>query len=210
MIYHRSLWQENQVPPSKWSTLRVTWAGARLYARYREATWDGSITISGGSKIVSIKPFGGVLDVLEEVISKTSDSEVIFSTHTSGNFDGANLTLSNPDSLLTSIKAQGNLGGYVKVGDALKGNPHKAQPKFVLKATWEEALVPGGKTVEIKGGADLFVKIEIVPDAPLLRRVERTWTLGGRIAGEERAVYFVGREWDGGKVITSPIFFKYE
>ncbi len=110
------------------------------------------------------------------------------------------------DSKPTKIQIKGSIGGYVKVGSVLKGNPHKAQPNFLLEACWEEVLQPGGKKVEILGGADLFVRLEVVPDVRLPTRVEGTLGLYVK-AGEQKAVYLVGREWNGGNVVTSPIFF---
>jgi hypothetical protein len=208
-IFHRDLQQEvvklsNSAPPTL-TILRVTWGGARLYDRYREAVWDGHIHC-GGAAILTIEPFGGVSYVPEERISQIGLDSVAFQTHTSGDFDGVNLSFAS-GSLPEKISIVGELGGYVKVGDALKGNPHKAQPKFELDASWVEALTPGGKRIEISGGADLFVKVEVVPGKPLPKRVESSLDLEMERTSGQRAVYFVGREWDGGRVITSPLFF---
>ena len=208
LVFYRDLWRESDTAPPDWRTLRITWGGARLYDRYREATWDGSILVSTGSEISVVTAFGGVLDVPEERIYQTCDTEVVFKSHTSGDFDGVNLQFAGPSPNV--IRVKGKLGGYVKVGDVLKGNPHKAQPEFLLEATWEDALRPGGKKIEISGGVDLFVKVEVVPETPLPRHVEGNWVAQGQHAGGENAIYFVGREWDGGKVITSPLFLKYE
>jgi hypothetical protein len=206
-IFHRDLWLESArgMKRSTWATLRITWGGARLYDRYREAVWDGTIEVSGAT-IAETRPFGGISYIPEgETITQVGDSLVAFQTRTSGDFDGANLSFSE-QIVPKEIVVKGNLGGYVKVGDALKGNLHKAQPTFVVEATWEEALQPGGKSIEIKGGADLFVRVEVVPDVKLPVRVEGSFSQDVQ-RGVEKAVYFVGREWDGGKVITSPIFF---
>jgi hypothetical protein len=188
--------------------LSVTWGGARLYDRYREAVWDGTVRISG-SNIKSTEAFGGILDVPGELVEQTSESQVAFKTHTSGDFDGVLLTFDENGTHPAIIVVSDSLGGYVKVGDPLKGNPHKAQPSFLLEATWDEVISPGGKTIEIPGGADLFVKVEAVPDLPLPRRVEGDFIQSGRGSNEKQAVYFVGREWNGGKVITSPIFVEW-
>jgi hypothetical protein len=208
-IFYRDLQREiaesSNAAPSSWNTVRVTWGGARLYDRYREAVWDGTIQCNGAT-ILTAEPFGGVVYVPEEIISQTGPYSVVFQTHTSGDFDGVNLSFA-AGSLPEKIIVTGKLGGYVKVGDVLKGNPHKAQPTFALEASWDEALAPGGKKIEIKGGADLFVKIEVVPKIPLPKRVEGSLDLILERSAGGRDVYFVGREWDGGKVITSPLFF---
>ncbi|KAK4948762.1 hypothetical protein LTR10_012767 [Elasticomyces elasticus] len=190
--------------------LLVKWGGARLYDRYREAVWDGTINVDGGSKIASIRPFGGVLDHPEEVVEQTSPNQIRFQTRTSGDFDGVVISFDEPSVLPSTIAISGTLGGYVKVGDALKGNPHKAQPGFRLEATADEAAKDGGKLVEIKGGADLFVSVEIVSDAPLPFDVNGEIAVKGKGRGERQAVYFVGREWSGGKVITSPLFIGWQ
>jgi hypothetical protein len=185
--------------------LRITWGGARLYDRYREALWDGTIEVSGAT-IAETRPFGGISYIPEgETIAQVGNSLVAFQTRTSGDFDGANLSFSQQIAP-KEVVIKGSLGGYVKVGDALKWNSHKTQPTFVLEATWEEALQPRGKSIEIKGGADLFVNVEVVPDVKLPVRVEGTFSLDVE-RRVEKAVYFVGREWDGGKAISSPIFF---
>jgi len=117
-----------------------------------------------------------------------------------------NIFLVNPSSEV-SITVSGTIGGYVKVDDALAGNPHKAQPSFEIKASWDEARQLGGKYIEIGGSAEAFVRIEAIPDIALPRRVQGTTSFAGE-AGQERAIYFVGREWSGAKVVTSPIFVK--
>ncbi len=189
--------------------LVVKWGGARLYDRYREAVWNGTIAISGAN-IESIQPFGGVLNVPEEEVTLASDTGVTFHTRTSGDSDGVIIKFSGGHSSLQSVTVSGSLGGYVKVGDALRGNPHKPQPSFDLGATAEELSANGGKTIDIKGGVDLFVTAELVLDVLLPRRVEGDLVVAGKSGGEHQSVYFVGREWTGAKVITSPIFVDWE
>jgi hypothetical protein len=69
-------------------------------------------------------------------------------------------------------------------------------------------LVEGGKSISVAGGADLFLTVEVGPDIQLPVRVEGDLVLEG-LKGENRAVYIVGREWNGGKVVTSPLFLEY-
>ncbi|KAH6987089.1 hypothetical protein EDB80DRAFT_898354 [Ilyonectria destructans] len=212
-IFHRNLQQEatEAAPPTTPRKIRVKWGGARLYDRYREAAWQGSILVSDAT-ISHVQPFGGVVDNPEEVVELRSKTQVIFNTHTSGDFDGVDIFF-HPDSEVPSnISISGLLGGYVKVGNALAGNPHKPQPEFNLLATAAEASRIGGKQLPITGGAELFVSIEALADVPLPRRVEGDFspTSSGRVAGENQAIYFVGREFSGGKVITSPVFIEYQ
>ncbi|CAI6099745.1 unnamed protein product [Clonostachys chloroleuca] len=212
-IFSRNLQQEaaEAAEGTAQKKLRIRWGGARLYDRYREAVWHGSIVVSD-AKISHIKPFGGVLDIAEEEIKHISDSQIVFTTRTSGDFDGVDVFLERGSSLPSSISVTGHLGGYVKVGNALAGRPHKAQPQFRLIASETEASAVGGKQIEVKGGADLFVSVEIIADAPLPKRVEGTFSIkaNSHSGGDTQAVYFVGREYGGAKVITSPIFIDYE
>jgi hypothetical protein len=208
-ILYRDLQREtalfSNAEPSSWNTVRITWGGARLYDRYREAVWDGNIECDGAA-ILKIHPFGGVSYIPEETVSQTGPRSATFHTRTSGDFDGVDLSFAD-GSLPENIVVAGKLGGYVKVGDVLKGNPHKAQPEFALEASLNESLAAGGKKLEIIGGADLFVRVEIVPSISLPKRVEGSLDLMLERNSGGRDVYFVGREWDGGKVITSPLFF---
>ncbi|CAG9945999.1 unnamed protein product [Clonostachys rosea f. rosea IK726] len=212
-IFSRNLQQEatEAVEGTVQKKLRIRWGGARLYDRYREAVWHGSIVVSD-VKISHIKPFGGVLDNAEEEIRHISDSQIVFTTRTSGDFDGVDVFLEHGSPSPPSISVTGHLGGYVKVGNAFAGNPHKAQPQFRLIASETEASDVGGKQIEVKGGADLFVSVEIVADVPLPNRVEGTFSIKANThsGGETQAVYFVGREYGGANVITSPIFIDYE
>ncbi|KAF7553675.1 hypothetical protein G7Z17_g3453 [Cylindrodendrum hubeiense] len=211
-IFHRNLQQEaTEATPTAPRKIRVKWGGARLYDRYREAAWQGSILVSD-ARISHVQPFGGVLDNPEEVVELRSETQVIFNTHTSGDFDGVDIFFSPTSKTPLTISISGLLGGYVKVGNALAGNPHKPQPEFNLIATEAEASRVGGKQVPIKGGAELFVSIEVLADVPLPTRVEGDVPLtpSGRFVGQNQAIYFVGREFSGGKVITSPVFIEYQ
>jgi hypothetical protein len=209
IVFRRDLQKEKleNVDASKRRKLQVKWGGARLYDRYREAVWKGSILLSG-AKVASINPFGGVRDNPEDLITHVSASQVSFSTRTSGDFDGVDIFF-EASTLPSSVSVTGQLGGYVKVGDALAGNPHKAQPTFSLVADAEELKGDGGASITVAGGAELFVSAELLLDVELPRRLEGKVDLP-YTEGNERTVYFVGREWDGGKVITSPIFTTYK
>lgn len=194
LVWKRDLWSESDKPST---VLRVTWGGARLYDRYREAIWNG--TIQTASSISEIEPLGGFEDNPEDTVQ--SDSQMVtFHSHTSGDVDGVHVSF---DALPSQISINGTIDGYVKVGDALAGNPHKAQPNFQLDASWNELSTPGGKVISIRGGCELFVRAEVIPDTPLPVRVQGSVPFTGQ---GERAIYFVGREWSGEKVVTSPVF----
>lgn len=210
IVYRRDLQQDSAATAAAafQRKIRIKWGGARLYDRYREAVWHGAILITG-AQIASIEPFGGIVDNPEEQIEQLSSSQVRFATHTSGDFDGVDIFFVNgiPD----TITVTGSLGGYVKVGDALAGNPHKPQPIFSLVTSRHELEESSMRDTEIAGGAELFVSAELLADVALPRKVKGELTFPGSpdMAGKERAVYFVGREFSGGKVITSPVFLTY-
>ncbi|KZL76113.1 hypothetical protein CT0861_09753 [Colletotrichum tofieldiae] len=210
-IFHRDLQQEasEHAEESTPRKIRVKWGGARVYDRYREAVWQGSILVPG-AVISRVQPFGGVSDNGEDFVKRISDSQLAFDTRTSGDFDGVDIFLAETSDTPSTVRVSGHLGGYVKVGDALKGNPHKPQPLFDLVVSEEEAKQPGGRREEIRGGAELFVSVESLLTVPLPRRVEGSFTVTNESSdtGHSRAVYFVGREYSGGKVITSPVFIK--
>ncbi|KAG6364772.1 hypothetical protein INS49_006376 [Diaporthe citri] len=155
------------------------------------------------------QPFGGVLDIPEEVVERRADNSVMFETRTSGDFDGVLVSFESDERLPSGVKIQGTLGGYVKVGDPLKGNPHKQQPKFEFEASTEDLGKDGGKRWEIAGGAGLFISAELVDEVPLPTHATGAVSISAQAPGKHQAVYLVGREWDGGKVITSPLFLEW-
>ncbi|KAM0487356.1 hypothetical protein ACHAP7_001868 [Fusarium lateritium] len=214
LIMERNLQREasQQKGPATQNKLRIRWGGARLLDRYREVVWHGSVLING-AQASHFQGFGELLDDPESVVSLVSETQITFSSKTSGDFDGVDIFFSG-SSLPESISVTGLLGGYVKVGDALRGNPHKPQPHFSLVTSGDEAYRTGGKRIEIAGGADMFVCAEILDHVPLPRRVEGYFEVHKQKQGQEtsqqvRSVYFVGREFSGGKVITSPVFIEY-
>ena len=73
----------------------------------------------------------------------------------------------------------------------------------------EELAKSRGKPRRVQGGAELFVRAELVPDIDLPKRVRGNLKLNEASQGQERAVFIIAREWDGGKVVTSPIFLTY-
>lgn len=133
---------------------------------------------------------------------------VTFHSHTSGGIDGAHITF-NPETPLPShVLIKGTIDGYVKVGNPLAGNPHKSQPNFQLEASWDEITAPGGKSIQILDGCELFVRIEAIPSTPLPTHVQGNALSTGK-RGKERAIFFVGQEWGGDKVVTSPVFVSF-
>lgn len=207
LVWKRDLWTETKVD-NETPLLRVSWGGARLYDRYREAVWDGTVELAGGgASVQSLKIFGGFQDNPEDSIKQLSPTVLEFSSRTSGDTDGVHVHFKGGNPPL-NVAITGTLQGYVKVGDPLAGNPHKAQPTYELRATWDELTEPGGKVINLLGGAELFVRAEVIPDVDLPVEVIGTASFNAA-QGDEKAIYFVGREWSGHKVITSPCFVRF-
>ena len=122
---------------------------------------------------------------------------VTFHNHTSGDLDGVHISFQPESPTPSPITVKGTIGGYVKVGDPLAGNPHKPQPSLQLEASREEVTFPGEKSVDILEGCELFVRIEAISDVSLPVRVQGSASFTGGY-GEEHAIYFVGRQ--------SPVF----
>ncbi|KAI9044316.1 uncharacterized protein KD926_001547 [Aspergillus affinis] len=175
LLWRRHFWseaEEQKTAAEKKKVPRITWDGARLYDRYREAIWDGQITLSQDAAVERIQPFGGLEDNPEDVVRVSGSQTVEFASKTSGDVDGVNIYLQS-DKTPSNVSIRGLLGGYIKVGDALAGNPHKPQPNFEFETTWEELVsASDGKSIEIRGGAGLFVRVEAIPDIELPRRVK--------------------------------------
>lgn len=71
-----------------------------------------------------------------------------------------------------------------------------------------ELLRPSGEQVDFKGGSEVLVSAELVPNIQLA--LEPTGEVKVEsVPGTDRAVYFVAREGTGNKVVTSPFFVNY-
>jgi hypothetical protein len=74
--------------------LRIEWSGAEYRGRARQTTWDGSLKLSGG-RIVSAKPINFLNP--DRPLKQTSDTELQWSSITTGNVAGIDLILSDDD-----------------------------------------------------------------------------------------------------------------
>jgi len=78
--------------------IRVTWSGQRILARNRLARWDGGVVLKGG-RIVDAEGFA--FDSVSEGIASVTDTEVTWTSVTTGDADGVILTLdASPDAVL--------------------------------------------------------------------------------------------------------------
>lgn len=165
-IWQRRLLSETDKAPT---LFRVAWGGARLSDRYCEAIWTG--TVETQSAITRVVPFGGLEDNPEDQAVQKDAQTICFHSHTSGDVDGVHVYF-DPTALPSQTSIRGTIGGYVKIGDALTGNPHKPQPNFQLEASWDEVVPPGGKSIGMLGGCELFVRVKAIPEISLPRRIQ--------------------------------------
>jgi hypothetical protein len=111
-LYRRDLWTEADASEGR-IVLRITWGGARLYDRYRELAWDGTVSIEGeGCKIKKVHPFGGLTYVPEDRVTQVDDQTVTFQTRTSGDFDGMNLHFAAANDMPRVVRIALNLYVY--------------------------------------------------------------------------------------------------
>ncbi len=117
--------------------IRISWGGARIRGRARRATWDGKIK-SLGTRILSAATFA--FDSPADGIVAQNETEVTFKSSTTGDVDGIDLRLENPN--------EGSIHFLSAVGEA----------KFDLAEL-------GNDPVEISfGGLDLRVQIQRYPE----------------------------------------------
>jgi hypothetical protein len=199
-------WRRNLQEESRLSNrhIRLRWGGARIRDRYRAAMWQGSITISN-AVIHSTRALG--LEHKEEAVWRIGATQIGFRTDTYGDVDALEIELSNLASC--SLRIQGTIGGYVKVGDPLKGNPFVHCPMFDWQVSGAELLAAKRLSLAL-GGADLTLELDLISDARMPRDVSGTIELEPENGPHGfRPVYFLGRQIDDAKAYTSPVFINF-
>lgn len=184
--------------------IRLRWGGARIKDRYRWAEWRGTITITNGI----INSFTGLgFEHKEETCWRENATSVGFRSDTYGDADSVELDISNLEKC--TIRVEGTIDGYVKVGDPLKGNPFVHCPTFSFEISGEQLLKEGGLRQEL-GGAELFLALERLSDKNMPREVTGSLELDANNGPHGfRPVYLVGRQIDDAKVWTSAMFVSF-
>ncbi|MFV2055500.1 MAG: hypothetical protein ACC707_03490, partial [Thiohalomonadales bacterium] len=131
------IWKRNLQKELAFSTrkIRIRWGGARIKDRYRWADWKGKITILNGV-ISNFQGYG--FEHKEESCWRSSGTSIEFRSDTYGDADTVEIELSNLENC--SIRIEGTIDGYVKVGDPLQGNPFTHCPTFNLEVSGKELL----------------------------------------------------------------------
>jgi hypothetical protein len=201
LIWERNLHQELGYAER---LIRVRWGGARIRDRYRWAAWRGRIRIINGT----INNFGGSgFEHLEEAAWRSGTTDIEFHSDTYGDADSIEIDVSNLAH--ARIIVEGYIDSFVKVGDALQGNPYAHAPEFRWEISGAELLAQGGLRHEL-GGTELFLAVE--------RLTEQTLPVD--LAGQVeiapfnapfgfRPVYLFGRQRDDSKVWTSAQFITF-
>ena len=201
-IWKRNLQQELGYSERR---IRIRWGGARIRDRYRWADWKGKITISNGV----INNFLGMgFEHSEETCWRDSPTAIGFRSDTYGDADTIEIDISNLANC--TIKIEGSIDGYVKVGNPLAGNPFVHCPTFSTEISGAELIESGSHRKEL-GGTELFVAIERLTDAELPRDVRGTIDIDP-INGPHgfRPVYLAARQIDDAKVWTSAMFINFK
>jgi hypothetical protein len=184
--------------------IRIRWGGARIKDRYRWADWKGTITITNGI-INQFQSHG--FEHSEETCGRASQTSIRFRSDTYGDADAIDIDISNLENC--TIKIQGTIDGYTKVGNPLDGNPFVHCPTFEWEITGKQ-LLDGGAIRKELGGTELFLALERLSDKPMPREVTGTININPENGPHGfRPVYFAARQVDDAKVWTSAMFIEF-
>ncbi|MGD8999263.1 MAG: hypothetical protein PVF75_02525 [Granulosicoccaceae bacterium] len=208
-VYDHSgvIWTRNLQSEAGYSDrkIRFRWGGARIKDRYRWADWKGTITITNGV-INRFNSHGFEHD--EETCGRLGPNKIQFRSDTYGDADAIDIDVSNLEDC--TIRVEGTIDGYVKVGNPLEGNPFVHCPTFEWEITGKELLEGGALRKEL-GGTELFLALERLSDKPMPREVTGSVTIEpGNGPHGFRPVYFAARQVDDGKVWTSAMFINFK
>ena len=185
--------------------IRLRWGGARIPDRYRWASWKGRITVVNGT-VNRYQSHG--FEHGEEVCWRDGPNGIAFRSDTYGDADSIDLDVSNLRHC--TIKVEGTIDSYVKVGDPLQRNPFVHAPQFSWQISGAQLLEEGGLRLEL-GGAELFLALERLTEQTLPAEVSGTLEIDARNGPfGHRPVYFFGRQRDDSKVWSSALFVTFD
>ncbi len=201
-IWRRNLQEEYGYSERK---IRFRWGGARVKDRYRWAAWKGKITITNAV----INAFSGRgFEHIEETCWREGPTQIGFRSDTYGDVDAIEIDVSHLAS--ATIRVEGTIDGYVKVGDPLKGNPFVHCPAF----SWEisgEQLLDQARLHRDLPGIEMFLAFERMSERTMPREVDGTLDIDPHNGPHGfRPVYFLARQIDDAKVWTSAMFITFQ
>jgi hypothetical protein len=187
---------------------RVSWGGEDIHHRYRYPICRGTISVQGALiGYIEPKRKNQRLNHLKDRIdSTTGKSQITFDVTMSGEIDGIDIVCMRGHNNPSSISVTGHLTGHVEHDGHTVDDQGPAKLSFGFSATREETK--RGKTVEIQRETDIFVSVKEFANLYLPVRVDGSWTMPAS-GTDPAAVYFVAREHNGDKIITSPMFVDY-
>jgi len=199
-------WRRNLQQEAGYSErrIRIRWGGARIRDRYRWAAWKGTITVTNGV----INHFKGLgFEHSEENCWRANSTQIGFHSDTYGDADAIEIDISNL--ARCTLKIEGTIDGYVKVGNPLEGNPFVHCPTFSIELSGLDLMNNNTKHIEL-GGTELFVAIERLSDQPMPRDVSGSLDIESNNGPHGfRPVYFVARQIDDAKAWTSAMFINF-
>ncbi len=201
-IWKRDLQKENGYSDRR---IRIRWGGARIKDRYRWANWNGTIHITNGV----INSFvGHGFEHSEETCWRQGTTQIGFHSDTYGDADGIEIDVSQLKNC--TIRIEGTIDGYVKVGNPLDGNPFPHCPTFSWEVKGEE-LIENPRMRKELGGTELFLAIERLSDKAMPRDVSGTIDIDPKNGPHDfRPVYLLGRQVDDSKAWTSALFIHFK
>jgi Protein of unknown function (DUF3604) len=101
---------------------RVEWSGAEYRGRARQTIWDGTLKVSGAT-ITNVAPINFLNP--DRPLRRVSNHELAWSSITTGNFAGLDLTLSGEGARLAIVTPQGTLDADLSgIGDVPLVQPY--------------------------------------------------------------------------------------
>jgi hypothetical protein len=201
LIWHRNLQQEAGYSERR---IRVRFGGARIRDRYRWAAWKGTITIMNG---VINRFLARGFEHKEEACWRSDATGIGFRADTYGDAEAIEIDVSNLAHC--RIRLTGTIDGYVKVGNPLDGNPWVHCPNFDWEVSGAQLLEHGRLRRDL-GGAEVFLAIERLADAPMPRDVSGALEIKpGNGPHGFRPVFLLARQIDDAKIWTSAMFITF-
>ncbi len=202
LIWRRNLQEELGYSLRK---IRFRWGGARVKDRYRCAAWKGVIIIQGGV----INAFDGRgFEHLEETCWRESPTKIGFKSDTYGDIDAIEIDVSNLAG--ATLRVEGTIDGYVKVGNPLDGNPFVHCPTFEWEITGKELLEASRLSKELPG-IEMHLAFDRMSGQPAPRDVSGTLKVDPKNGPHGfRPVYLFGRQIDDAKAWTSAMFIEFK
>jgi len=143
----------------------------------------------------------------EEYARRSAPTAITFRSDTYGDSDTLELEVSDLEQGVFDVAVQ--IGGYVKVGNPLLGNPYVHCPEVHWQFTGKALSEQEALTYPL-GGTDLFLAAELLSEQSLPCDIEGSFFLEPQEGSHGFVpLYLMGRQVDDGKAWTSPLFITF-